>query len=320
MNQVFLLAVLAGPAILAQAMQEPVILTVDVENYVQYRGDVLDPSKVAKDPNPTTAGVYAFLESIQAGDIVAVNGKPAKGLWQNRLVMMPFRSNPSPGQPIADLDTSGVVHCVWEILGQDGAYIGTLMDGGTGNNHALMGGLGAFAGVTGVKISETLVPSRAASTSEDPSKRRLNGAGGKVRATFYIYPPFRPTVLTTATGPAIAHMDYSPVTAANPAGPGELLIIAATGLGPVKPGFQPAGAIPFSGPPYQEVNSPVTVAFNGEEVLVVNKIGWPGQKDLYWIDFHVPSDAGTGTATLQLTAAWIPGPVVSIPVGQRPVP
>jgi uncharacterized protein (TIGR03437 family) len=127
-------------------------------------------------------------------------------------------------------------------------------------------------------------------------------------------------VQMTPGGPAIAHADYSPVTTSNPARPGELLIIAATGLGPVKPGFQPAGTVQFSGPPYQEVNSPVTVTFNGKELPAINKIGWPGQKDLYRVDFQVPSDATTGTATLQLTVAWIPGPVVSIPVGQRPAP
>jgi uncharacterized protein (TIGR03437 family) len=320
MKRFFFWAVLTTPLLMAQTAQEPVVLTIDVENYVQYRGDIADPTKFATDPNPKTAAAIAFMQNVQMGDIVAVNGKPAKGLWQNRFVIMPFRVNPTPGQPIADLDTSGVLHCVWEILGPDGAYIGTLMDGGTGNNHALMGGLGAFAGMTGVKIMEVLAPSRAASMSEDPSKRRVNGGGGKVRATFYIYPPFRPTVQMTPSGPTIAHTDYSPVTAANPARPGELLIIAATGLGPVKPGIQPPGALQFPGPPYQEVNSPVSVTFNGKELPVINKIGWPGQRDLYWIDFQVPSDAGTGTATLQLTAAWIPGPVVNIPVGQRPTP
>jgi uncharacterized protein (TIGR03437 family) len=317
MKRFLFLAVLTVPVVVAQAMQEPIILTVDVENYVQYRGDVFDTTRIAKDPNPTTAPVIAFLEDVQAGDIVAVNGKPAKGLWQNRFVIMPFRVNPTPGQPIGDLDSSGVVHCVWEILASDGTYIGTLTDGGTGNNHALMGGLGAFVGVTGVKISEILVPSRAASTSEDPSKRRINGSGGKVRATFYIYPAFRPAVQITASGPAVFHMDFSPVTTANPARPGEILILGATGLGPVKPNLEPPGAVPFSGPPYQEVNSPITVVFNNKELPVVNKIGWPGQKSLYRVDFQVPSDAGSGTATLQLTAAWIPGPVVTIPVGAR---
>ena len=37
----------------------------------------------------------------------------------------------------------------------------------------------------------------------------------------------------------------------------------------------------------------------------------------YRVDFQVPSDATAGAATLQLIAAWIPGPTVTIPVGAR---
>src|SRR5262249_20865836 len=149
-------------------------------------------------------------------------------------------------------------------------------------------------GATGIHIAQALAPQRSASMAEDPSKRRVNGAGGKIRVTFYLYPAFRPAVQMTANGPAIAHLDYSPVTAANPARPGETLIIAATGLGPVKPGVQPPGAVAFSGPPYQEVNSPVNILFNGKELPVISKVGWPGYKDLYFVDFQVPSDAGSG--------------------------
>lgn len=285
MNRFFLLAVLAGSAVQAQTTNDPVVLTVDVENYTAYRGDVLDPAKVAKDGNPTTGTVAAFLETNQVGDIVAVNGRPAKGLYQSVAFIMPFRANPTAGQAIADLDSSGFFHCSWEILGPDGAYIGTLLDGGANTGHGLLGGNGAFLGINGIHTAQTLVAQRSASSSEDPSKRRANGPSGKIRATFYLYPSFRPTVQMTANGPSIAHLDYSPVTAANPAQPGETLIVAATGLGPVKPGIQPAGGEPFSGPPYQEVNSPVTVAFNGKELPVINRVGWPGQKDLYWLDF-----------------------------------
>ena len=249
MRRLCFLGVLSVRFLIAQAPTEPVVLTIDVENYVAYRGDVLDPTKVAANPNPTTGTVAAFLESIQVGDIVAVNGKPAKGLYQTGGVIMPFRANPTAGQPIADFNSGGRFNCTWEILGDDGAFIGTLLDGGAGTGHAVTGGIGVFAGVTGVHVADTLVAQRSASSAEDPSKRRVNGVTGKIRATFYLYPAFRPTVQMTPNGPAIAHMDYSPVTAANPARPGELLIIAATGLGPVKPGIQPAGTVPFSGPP-----------------------------------------------------------------------
>jgi hypothetical protein len=318
MNRFLMFATLAGRALLAQTANDPVVLTIDVENYVQYRGDVFDVAKMAKDPNPITGVVNTFLPNIHLGDIVAINGKPAKGLWQSFVTIMQFKAIPSPGQAIADLDSGGVANCTWEILGPDGSFIGTLVDGGGGNNgHALRGGVGAFLGATGSHIGEPLgIPSRSASFSEDPSKRRING-GGKMRFSYYIYPASRPAVQMTANGPAVAHLDYSPVTAANPARPGEALIVAATGLGPVKPGNRPAGVSPFTGPPYQEVNSPVTVVFNGNEIPVNTKIGWPGTKDVYWLDFNVPSDAGTGAATLQLIAAWIPGPAVTIPVASR---
>lgn len=61
----------------------------------------------------------------------------------------------------------------------------------------------------------------------------------------------------------------------------------------------------------------MTVVFNGKELPVNTKIGWPGQKSVYWVDFQVPADAAAGTATLQLIATWIPGPAVSIPVSAR---
>jgi uncharacterized protein (TIGR03437 family) len=70
----------------------------------------------------------------------------------------------------------------------------------------------------------------------------------------------------------------------------------------------------------QEVNAPVTVVFNGKELPATNKIGWPGQTNLYRVDFQVPSDAASGTATLQLIATWIPGPTVTIPVSQVTAP
>lgn len=134
-------------------------------------------------------------------------------------------------------------------------------------------------------------------------------------ATFYHYPRVRPSVAVSAGGPLILHADFTPVSAANPARPGEVLIIGAMGLGPVKPNVSiPPEAIRFSDSPTQEVNSPVTVTFNGNELPVIHKIGWPGQTTLYRVDFQVPEDAAAGMATLSLNAMWIPGPQVSIPI------
>jgi uncharacterized protein (TIGR03437 family) len=317
MKRFMILAVLTAPVVLAQALEDPVVLTIDVENNVIYRGTVFDASKLAKDPGPTTSVNQAFVEAINIGDIVAINGKPAKGMWSSTVYATPFRSAPQPGQLIADFDLAGTNFCTWQMYDTDGTFLGMIRDSGAGQGHTVVGALGSFFGVIGThQQMSAITPQRQASTAEDPANRR-NLGGGKSRAVFYLYPKVRPAVQVTAGGPAVFHADFSPVTTANPARPGETLILGVTGLGPVKPSLDPPGAIRFSASPLQEVNGPVTVVFNGKELPVINKIGWPGQTTLYRVDFQVPSDAGSGSATLQLIATWIPGPVVTVPVSAR---
>src|SRR5690349_1285217 len=57
----------------------PVILAVDLENIVNYEGDVSDASKLATVPTTTVGtAVNNFAPVIWLGDVVAVNGNPAK--------------------------------------------------------------------------------------------------------------------------------------------------------------------------------------------------------------------------------------------------
>ena len=189
---------LVGPALQAQSnlaldhagarSDKPLVITIDAENYVQYRGNIFEPAQYAKDPNPTTAPAFTFSKNVQIADIVAVNGAPAKGLWTTHFLVTPFRRNPAPGQPIADLDTSALVYCAYEILAPDGSYVGTLFDMAIGSHHAVVGGVGAFANATGTMTMEIVAPSRAASMSEDPANRRIHG-GGRFRSTFSIRLP-----------------------------------------------------------------------------------------------------------------------------------
>ena len=317
MKRFFFLSALVCPAILAQTLDDPVILTVEVANSVIYRGTVFDASKIAKDPGATTSVNQAFIEAMNVGDIVTVNGKPVKGTWSSSVLAMPYRANPQPGQPIADFDLAGTNFCTWQFYDTDGNFLGMLRDSGAGQGHTIVGALGGFFGVVGMhQGGTTITPQRQASTAEDPANRR-NLGGGRATMVFYLYPTVRPAVVVTPSGPAIAHADYSPLTAANPARPGETLILAATGLGPVRPNLAPPGAITFSSSPLQEVNATVSVVFNGKELPVTNKFGWPGQKTMYWVDFQVPADASAGMATIQLVATWIPGPTVTVPVGSH---
>lgn len=112
---------------------------------------------------------------------------------------------------------------------------------------------------------------------------------------------------------AIAHSsDFSLVSAAKPAVPGEYLSIFASGLGPTKPGPDPGK--PFPSSPLAQVNSPVAVTLNGTAVSEVQAVGYPGSVDGYQVNFQVPNSFQSGNVIVQLSAAWIPSATVTVPV------
>src|SRR5439155_22936395 len=113
-------------------------------------------------------------------------------------------------------------------------------------------------------------------------------------------------------GPWIFRADLSPVTSAKPAKAGEVLIVRATRLGPTRPGV--ASGQPLPPDALQQLNSPIAVLVNGQPAEVTNAIGWPGLVDAYPVDFRVPDGTRAGMAEIQLSAAWITGSAVSIPV------
>jgi uncharacterized protein (TIGR03437 family) len=62
------------------------------------------------------------------------------------------------------------------------------------------------------------------------------------------------------------------------------------------------------------VNSPLSVSVNGQSAEVVNSIGWPGLVDTYRVDFRVPDQTAAGMAAVRLTAAWIAGSSIDLPI------
>ena len=311
---------LASSAILAQPTQSQRVAVLDVlvENLVSYRVDVADPAAFASAPGPVSPGpIRSFQEFVGIGDIVSVNGKPAKGIWTNKGHTLAFTPTAAPGQPIANVETGSHIECTWELYTADGVFVGRLNDRGLAQ-HAITGAGGAFLGAAGEHFNGPRGPGgfdppiRRASVTEDPSMRRVHG-GGTWQALIYLTPAFWPEVEITPAGPAIFHEDFSLVTPARPARAGELLIVRAKGLGPARPDLRPAGLLRFGSNPYNEVNSPVVVTVGGKEAEVLNTIGWPNETDLYRIDLRVPTGV-SGTVPLQITAAWIPGSEVSIPV------
>ena len=317
------------PAI-AQTTQ-PTILQIDLENKVQYREDIsLDPSKFATDPGIVPANTPKdFGQFVSIADIVAVNGQPAKGVALYRARTVNLTPSPAPGNAISDVMRNGAIDQMFEILSGEGTTsIGTILASGLAAgpappgspldavqaNLAIFGGTGAFLGARGqVNQGTTTVPDRIASINEDPSKRRINGGGGKVRILLTVIPLEMPQVVITAGFPRMLHArDSSFVSSSSPAAPGEILHLFVTGLGPTKPAVNPGQ--PFPASPPAVVNSPVSVTINGKSVTVLSAIGFPGVVDGYQVDIQVPFDAPRGIAAVQVTSAWIQGPAVSLPI------
>src|SRR5437870_6215220 len=106
----------------------PAILTVDLDNFVEYRQGLLyDPSQYATDPGVTTfvqARNFGLVTLV--GDIVAVNGQPAKGLYVGRTRGLLTTPTPAAGQAIADVTRTALREYVFEILRSDGTPVGTI--------------------------------------------------------------------------------------------------------------------------------------------------------------------------------------------------
>jgi len=58
----------------------------------------------------------------------------------------------------------------------------------------------------------------------------------------------------------------------------------------------------------------VEVLVNGKPSPTINQVGLPGSSDVYHVAFRVPDDTGAGTARVQISAAWVKGSAVPIPV------
>jgi hypothetical protein len=230
---------------------------------------------------------------------------------------------------IADIAANSYRDETYYILQNDGITpIGTIIVNGLngsvsprppgppvgGQNYAIVGGTGAYLGARGQKGngSGNAIGVRSASITEDPANRRQNG-GGKGSFNFYVIPMFRPEVVITPSGPAVTHSnDFALVSSAKPAAAGEILSLFATGLGPTRTSLAPGQ--PFPASPLAVVNSPVVVTVNGKVAEVLTAVGYPGAVDGYQVNFRVPLDLSPGAATIQISAAWIPGAPVSIPV------
>jgi hypothetical protein len=342
LRKVSILALLlsAAHSNLARGQTPPAAtLYVELQSVVEYQADTSDLSKWGTNPNITQGNIAkgtgvgcAGVPVVGYADIVSVNGQPVRGTYVTRATSVCVSTAPISGlNAIADTTWASKRDETFEILQSDGVTpVGTIMTIGLhsgsprppgptsgSQNYAIVGGTGAFFGARGQKgqnnaALQGAISERTASITEDPAKRRQNG-GGHTLAVLYVIPMTRPEIEITANGPAVVHSnDFSLVSVANPASAGEILSLFATGLGPTKATLDPGTPFPTS--PLAVVNSPIQVTVNGKPAEVLGAVGYPGSVDGYQVNFRLPSATAQGAAAIQMTAAWIPGAPVSIPV------
>jgi len=215
--------VLAACAATLVAQTPPVtILEIDSENFVIYVDDVNDRSKIATSQATQTytgAEPRTFRENLSLADIVAVNGKPVKGVWSMSYRTQGAATTWSVGKPLTDFAGGCLAVMTWILLHPDGSLIGTIAAVGNvsgvpapgaptsaiGNMLAVVGGTGPFLGVRGQSATVSRA-FRVTSMVEDPANRRIRG-GGPMRHVLHLIPATWPEVLTVPTGPAIFHGD-----------------------------------------------------------------------------------------------------------------
>jgi uncharacterized protein (TIGR03437 family) len=311
--------------------QGVVVLDIETERQHAYVYDGTEYARLATNTDriAVSGAVRTFASFYNIGDIVSINGRRVKGTVVISQTALRLSPNPIAGSTIADVDRFGDVRQTWEIYQEDGTPIGSIMTSGlsfgisppgaspitNGGNFTIVGGTGAFLGIRGqmsTAPARVAVGARNSSVSEDPANRRTYGIGTG-RSIAQIIPYLRPEIVSTLSGPAVVHSsDFSAVTVTRPARTGELLTIFATGLGPTRPPVEPGQPFPTSPPAV--ANSPIDVLVNGTPAEVLYAGGYPGAVDGYQVNFRLPAGIATGTALLQLSAAWITGNGVRVAV------
>jgi uncharacterized protein (TIGR03437 family) len=93
--------------------------------------------------------------------------------------------------------------------------------------------------------------------------------------------------------------NWQPVSASQPARPGERIIIKATDLGATNPPVCRNQVFPQD--PLARVAGPVTVHVNGRAANVEEKLGWPGEHNIYRVDVRLPAATEPGLANVDVS-------------------
>lgn len=176
----------------------------------------------------------------------------------------------------------------------------------------LVGGLSApLYYVSGSQVN-VQIPSELLATQTYPILVTVNGAVTLPDQLDMV--TLRPGVDASTGGTLVAQhgADFSLVTAASPAKPGETLVIYLLGMGatsPAVPSGQPAPSNPLA-----MVTVQPTITVDGQSAHVDFAGLTPGFAGLYQIDFDVPSTVPSGTQTVIISQSGVATNTTTLPI------
>ena len=189
------------------AQVKPTTVQVDVKNFVLYNYDTFDTTQFGTNPASTSVMMKTYNYHISIGDIVAVNGSPAKGTLLCTHTMFVLSPTATVGslRAIADTSRAMIDDCSLEVLTSSGTAVGTIFIHGlfggapapgapagvVRSNMIVTGGTGAYLGTRGQAGQNGPWTPRVASVTEDPANRRVNG-GGVESIVLQLFPMFPP--------------------------------------------------------------------------------------------------------------------------------
>jgi uncharacterized protein (TIGR03437 family) len=120
---------------------------------------------------------------------------------------------------------------------------------------------------------------------------------------------------TAPTGALVAQhgSDYSLVTAANPAHPGEALIMYLEGMGSTNPTVESGYPAPSTAP-FAPVNAQPIVTVGNQNAQIYYAGLSPGLVGVYQINFAVPPSAPTGTLNVAISQGTAVANTTTLPV------
>src|ERR1044071_2003663 len=118
------------------AQVKPTTVQIDVNNFVLYNYDTFDTTQFGMNPAATNVMMKTYNNHVSVGDIIALNGGPAKGTLLCTHVMFVLSPAATVGsmRAIADTSRAMIDDCSLEVLRSDGTPVGTIFI------HGLFGG------------------------------------------------------------------------------------------------------------------------------------------------------------------------------------